>query len=153
MPPAVHPPHNPIPQNVAYRDDLHRAAAAHRIDPLLLAAVAAQETGGPLADSGRNIVGDGGHGHGVFQIDDRDAEHRAWMRTHHGGLDVAESADKAAEMLRNRILRYGSVRDALQAYNAGTPGAPSARTAWPDANLDYAASVLRHYARLAGHAP
>jgi hypothetical protein len=34
------------------------------VSPRLLAAVAAQETGGPGSNSGRNIIGDGGHGHG-----------------------------------------------------------------------------------------
>ena len=56
---------------VAFAPQIAAAARQHGVDPVLLAAVAAQETGGPGADSGRNIIGDGGHGHGIFQIDDR----------------------------------------------------------------------------------
>ncbi len=56
---------------VAFGAQIAAAASRHQLDPRLLAAVAAQETGGPGSDSGRNIVGDGGHGRGLFQIDDR----------------------------------------------------------------------------------
>ena len=56
---------------IRYGAEISAAAAAHGLDPKLLAAVAAQETGGPGSDSGANIVGDAGHGHGLFQIDDR----------------------------------------------------------------------------------
>src|SRR5215469_3544046 len=58
-------------QGVAYAPQIAGAGRHHGVDPELLAAVAAQETGGPGSNSGHNIVGDGGHGRGVFQIDDR----------------------------------------------------------------------------------
>ncbi|MBV9971757.1 MAG: hypothetical protein JO135_00315, partial [Candidatus Eremiobacteraeota bacterium] len=58
-------------EGVAYSGEIAAAAARHGVDAKLLAAVAAQETGGPGANAGHNIVGDGGHGHGLFQIDDR----------------------------------------------------------------------------------
>ena len=56
---------------VAFAPAIAGAAKRHNVDPTLLAAVAAQETGGPGSNAGRNVVGDGGHGHGLFQIDDR----------------------------------------------------------------------------------
>jgi hypothetical protein len=56
---------------VAFAPEIASAAERHGLDPKLLAAVAAQETGGPDTNAGHNIVGDGGHGHGLFQIDDR----------------------------------------------------------------------------------
>ncbi|MBV9646038.1 MAG: hypothetical protein JO043_01070, partial [Candidatus Eremiobacteraeota bacterium] len=56
---------------VRFGAQIEAAARAHKLDPRFLAAVAAQETGGPGANSGNNVVGDGGHGHGLFQIDDR----------------------------------------------------------------------------------
>jgi hypothetical protein len=136
--------------NVAFGPEIAAAATRHNLDPRLLAAVAAQETGGPGADSGRNIVGDGGHGHGVFQIDDR---WHAFARTP-AALDPAANADYAAGMLQSGLHRYGGdVRAALSAYNAGSPNATGTTTDWGDGRpVGYADSVLRHYARLGGDA-
>ncbi|HEX3548938.1 MAG TPA: transglycosylase SLT domain-containing protein [Candidatus Elarobacter sp.] len=132
---------------VAFGPQIAAAAARHHLDPRLLAAVAAQETGGPGADSGRNIVGDGGHGHGVFQIDDR---WHAFARTP-AAMDPASNADYAAGLIGANLERYGSVRAALSAYNAGSPSATGTTTDWGDGRpVGYADSVLRHYARLSG---
>jgi hypothetical protein len=134
---------------VAYRSEIAAAATRHHLDPRLLAAVAAQETGGPGADSGRNIVGDAGYGHGLFQIDDR---WHAFARTP-GAMDPARNADYAAGMLESNLGRYGNLRSALSAYNAGSPSATGTRTDWGDGNpVGYADSVFRHYARLSGDA-
>ena len=135
--------------NVAYGREITAAATRHHLEPRLLAAVAAQETGGPGADSGRNIIGDGGHGHGVFQIDDR---WHAFARSP-AAMDPAQNADYAAGMLAGNLERYGgNVRAALSAYNAGSPTATGTRTDWGDGPIGYADSVLRHYTRLGGGA-
>ncbi|MDB5071716.1 MAG: hypothetical protein JWM87_2827 [Candidatus Eremiobacteraeota bacterium] len=135
--------------NVAFGPEIAAAATRHNLDPRLLAAVAAQETGGPGADSGRNVVGDGGHGRGVFQIDDR---WHAFARSP-GAMDPARNADYAAGLLESNLQRYGDVRAALSAYNAGSPGATGTRTDWGDGKpVGYADSVFRHYARLGGDA-
>lgn len=131
---------------VAYAPQIAAAAARYGIDPRLLAAVAAQETGGPGANAGRNVVGDGGHGRGLFQIDDR------WhaFASSPQAMDPASNADYAADMLHELIGRYGNVRQALSAYNAGNPNATGTQTVWPDGKrLGYADSVLRHYHQLA----
>src|SRR6202163_4035259 len=105
---------------VAYRSEIAAAPPRHHLGPRLLAAVAAQEPGGPGADSGRNIVGDAGHGHGVFQIDDR---WHAFARSS-AAMDPAKNADYAAGMLESNLHRYGGdVRAALSAYNSGSPTA------------------------------
>lgn len=135
---------------VAYAPQISAAAARHGLDPRLLAAVAAQETGGPGANAGRNVVGDGGHGHGLFQIDDR------WhaFATTSQAMDPASNADYAAGMLQELIGRYGNVHQALSAYNAGNPTATGTRTDWPDGRrLGYADSVMRHYDEISGTAP
>ena len=133
---------------IAFGAQIEAAATRHHLEPRLLAAVAAQETGGPGSDSGRNIVGDGGHGHGVFQIDDR------WHAFARGpaAMDPGSNADYAAGMLESNLHRYGGdVRAALSAYNSGSPTAAGTRTDWGDGKpLSYADSVFRHYARLAG---
>jgi len=136
--------------NVAFGPQIAAAATRHNLDPKLLAAVAAQETGGPGSDSGRNVVGDGGHGHGLFQIDDR---WHAFARTP-AAMNPAANADYAAGMLAGNLKRYGGdVRAALSAYNAGSPTAAGTQTTWADgATLGYADSVLRHYAGLGGAA-
>ena len=133
---------------VAFGAQIAAAATRHHLEPRLLAAVAAQETGGPGSDSGRNIVGDGGHGHGVFQIDDR---WHAFARSP-AAMDPASNADYAAGMLESNLRRYGGdTRAALSAYNSGSPSAAGTRTDWGDGKpLSYADSVFRHYARLGG---
>jgi hypothetical protein len=133
---------------ISFGREIAAAAARHGVDGRLLAAVAAQETGGPESDSGRNIVGDGGHGHGVFQIDDR------WhdFASTPAAADPAANADYAAGLLSGLLHRFGgNVRAALSAYNAGSPNATGTVTTWPDGSrLGYADSVLRHLARLGG---
>jgi hypothetical protein len=133
---------------VAYAPQIVAAASKHDLDPKLLAAVAAQETGGPGSNAGRNIIGDGGHGHGLFQIDDR---YHSFARTP-AAMDPAQNAGYAAGMLSGLMRRYGgNVREALSAYNAGDPHATGSRTTWADGTtLDYADSVMRHYDQLGG---
>jgi hypothetical protein len=134
---------------VAFAPEIAGAAERHGLDPKLLAAVAAQETGGPDTNAGHNIVGDGGHGHGLFQIDDR------WhpFASSPAALDPAKNADYAAGMLAGLLKQYGgNVHEALSAYNTGSPHAAGTKTHWSDgSDLPYADSVLRHYGRLGGH--
>ncbi len=141
---------NPIPACVDYRDEIDRAARHHGIDPLLLAAQAAQESGGPGAVSGRNVLQSNGHGHGLFQIDPAGG-YGPWLEAHHDGLSVIENAEKAASIDAANLRRYGSTHAMLTAFNAGHDSdAASNVTTWPDGRrLHYAASVERHLAELA----
>lgn len=134
-------------RGVAFAPQIAQAAARHGLNPALLAAVAAQETGGPGSNAGRNEIGDGGHGHGIFQIDDR---WHAFAKTA-AAMDPAKNADYAAGMLRGLLDRYGGdAHKALSAYNAGSPNAKGTTTRWGDgATLGYADSVLRHYRAIA----
>jgi len=134
--------------SVAFGTQITAAATRHNLDPRLLAAVAAQETGGPGSNSGRNVVGDGGHGHGLFQIDDR---WHAFASTP-AAMDPAQNADYAAGMLSGNLQRYhGDVRAALTAYNTGSATGTGTTTDWGDGKpIGYADSVLRHYAALGG---
>ncbi|MGH3130766.1 MAG: peptidoglycan-binding protein, partial [Gaiellaceae bacterium] len=126
----------------------------------LLLAIASRET------HCRNIAGDGGHGRGVFQIDDR--FHGDWLRRHGAGApgavpSVADGAAYAAELL-NANFAYGRgkglkgdalLKFAAAAYNAGAGGAwagvqvagdPDARTA----NRNYGADVLERMSLVRG---
>ncbi len=133
---------------VAYAPQIVQAAQQHGVSAQLLAAVAAQETGGPGSNAGSNIVGDGGHGHGLFQIDDR---WHAFAREP-AAMNPQANADYAAGMISGLLQRYGGdVHKALSAYNAGDPNATGTVTPWQDGRrLGYADSVLRHYAQLGG---
>jgi len=136
--------------NVSYAPQIEAAARRHNLDPRLLAAVAAQETGGPGTNSGRNVIGDGGHGRGLFQIDDR---FHVFARTA-AAMDPAANADYAAGMISDNLKRYGgNMRAALSAYNAGDPNATGTKTEWGDGKvLGYADSVMRHYEQICGDA-
>jgi hypothetical protein len=129
-------------RGVAFAPAIAAAARRHGVDATLLAAVAAQETGGPGSNAGRNIVGDGGHGRGLFQIDDRWHD---FAKTA-DAMNPARNADYAAGMLSGLLARYGgNVHEALSAYNAGSPTATGTTTRWGDGSrLGYADSVLRH---------
>jgi hypothetical protein len=137
-------------EGVRYAPEIATAARKHGLDPELLAAVAAQETGGPGSNAGNNVVGDGGHGHGVFQIDDRWHD---FAKTA-DAMDPEKNAEYAAGMISGLLHRFGgNVHEALSAYNAGSPNATGTRTQWSDGqNLGYADSVLEHYRRLTGTA-
>jgi hypothetical protein len=129
-------PYNETPAQVRKSLDRARADGLDRIcreaerkvgiTPGLLLAIASRET------HCRNVVGDGGHGRGYFQIDDR--SHQAFLRRHGalgaGGIPpVREAALYAAQIVADnlRSARKGGVRDrdvlhvALAGYNAG-PG-------------------------------
>lgn len=135
-------------RGVAFAPEIAGAAMRHGLDPRLLAAVAAQETGGPGSNAGRNVVGDEGHGRGLFQIDDR---YHAFARSA-AAMNPASNADYAAGMLSGLLRRYGgNVHQALSAYNAGAPDSIGTVTQWGDGSrLGYADSVVRHYAVLGG---
>jgi len=74
------------------------AASASRfhIAPAVLMAIASRET------NMRNIVGDGGHGYGVMQIDDRSFPD--WCHSGAWGQPAA-SIDKGAEVLAGKCLQ------------------------------------------------
>lgn len=133
---------------VAFGDKIAAAGRAHNVDPMFLASIAAQETGGPNADDGRNVIGDSGHGHGLFQIDDR--YHGDFTGTPQA-MDPTANSGYAAGLLRQFLAKYlGDLHKAASAYNSGLPSRCGTRTYWPSFGLTlcYAHSVFRHFERL-----
>jgi hypothetical protein len=84
------------------------AEAAHQLPWGMLLAVGSRETN--LTDE----IGDGGHGHGVWQLDDRSHVIPA-------PFPVSSQADTAAAMLAAAYRRAGSWEGAADIYNSGQP--------------------------------
>jgi hypothetical protein len=96
---------------------------SHGLPRCLLHAVGSRET------NLRNVVGDGGHGHGVFQLDDR------WHQIPPGfDQDVHAQAEKAAQMLKAFFNEFGDWMKACNGYNSGSPD--TGRTAGGDYGPD-----------------
>ena len=106
----------------------HEAERRHALPRALLLAVASRET------NCRDVVGDFGHGRGVFQIDDRFPHD--WLAEHGAAFPgetppVADAAELAASMLadaiaiarRHELAGAATTRFAASAYNAGLGGA------------------------------
>ena len=103
---------------------------AHGLPKMLLFAVGSRET------NLTNEVGDGGHGHGVWQLDDR-------FHTPPGGTweqfdaDVTVQCATAAAMLQDMLTSAGAnVQQAAAMYNSGQ------RTDWGTTHHDYGIDVL-----------
>ncbi len=136
-----------------------RAEKRHKLPQGMLLAIASRET------NMQDIVGDGGHGRGLFQIDDR--FHGDWLRKHGApgaGTTprIKDAADYAAAMLASN-LAYGQkkkvgedqqVRFAASAYNAGCGGAftgfQSGNCDLKTTGGDYGADVLERLAAIQG---
>jgi len=124
-----------------------KASESSGVDPALLFAVMARETGG------RNVVGDGGHGRGLMQIDDR--SHGKWLAANEQGMNPETNVAYGARVLRANIDAFpGNLKAAVAAYNAGAGRvrAALAKGADPDTvttGKNYAADVLARRERFA----
>jgi len=107
---------------IGLRNACKDAEERYDLPPGTMLAVASRET------NMRNIVGDGGHGRGVFQIDDR--WHASWLAQHanrNGVPPVREAAFYAASLIAANIAsarkagvpKDEALRVALAGYNAG----------------------------------
>ena len=99
---------------VAVADRVGRLWSRHRLMGIALAVAAVPR----VVTNLHNVVGDHGHGHGIWQLDDR--SHRIPP-----GFDrnPEQQARTAAEMLHNLHNRFHSWEQALNAYNSGRPDA------------------------------
>lgn len=95
------------------------AGAKYGIDPFLLAAICDRESNGGLAltPPGPSGTGDGGHGRGLMQVDDR--AHATWVHTHQW-QDPATNIDMGARILAGCIAEFPrALSSAVAAYNCG----------------------------------
>ena len=114
-----------IPLTYLEQDFLHTAADEFGVDYFTMVALIERET------NFRNIPGDGGSSTGYCQI-----QKRWWsdLMEEIGVDDLTNPYDNfrtAAAILAQHLERYGTMRDALTAYNSGSPG-----------NSKYATAIL-----------
>lgn len=93
--------------------------------------------------------GDGGHGHGIFQRDDR-----SWKIPN--PYPIEHQAEDAASLLRDNFRHFQRWDAAVAAYNCGVRGVEKSieRGAGVDGNTtgrDYSADVLSRLAWIAAH--
>jgi peptidoglycan hydrolase-like protein with peptidoglycan-binding domain len=94
---------------------IHQTEVDHGLPRMLLFAVGSRET------NLTNEVGDFGHGHGVWQLDDR--SHTPPGGFPHFDADVPMQCDIAAAMLKGILATTGgNVEEAAAIYNSGQPG-------------------------------
>jgi hypothetical protein len=105
---------------------------AHGLPRFLLYAVGSRES------NLRNVVGDHGHGHGVFQLDDR--AHKIPPGFDH---NIHAQAEEAAQILKANFHRFKDWVKACNAYNSGSPD--THRTT----GHDYGPDVMERQAHLA----
>jgi hypothetical protein len=106
------------------------SAARHGLDPALVLAISSRET------NIRNIEGDGGHGRGPMQLDDRSHKIPADWQEHPVGI-----IDQCCALLATYITwarQQGIPADdveqvAVAAYNAGPA---NAKAGWRNGNVD-----------------
>lgn len=114
-----------------YSDVVLQVAQEQSVDPLLIIALGEQETGwtmkAPYTPRGDpRGTGDGGHGHGIMQIDDR--TWGDWLATNDWG-DPYTNITKGVQILKQNLAYFAGkgltgqdqLQAALAAYNHG-PG-------------------------------
>lgn len=115
-----------LPRNVAlWWPHFDEAGKYFMLDPFLLAAICARESGGGvyLVPRGPEGTGDGGHGRGLMQIDDRYHGEFIARKLPDGRFawqDARENIRYGAGLLRQYLDQLdGDMPAAIAAYNAG----------------------------------
>lgn len=106
-----------IPLSYEEQDYLHTACEEFGVDHALMLALIEQES------NFQNVAGDDGRSVGYCQI-----QEKWWGRLMHeiGAEDLYQPYDNfrvSAAILAENTAKYGTVEDALTAYNTGKPGA------------------------------
>lgn len=112
------------PKCQVWAEHFDASSRTYNLPEMALYAVASRETGC------RNIIGDGGHGRGVLQRDDR-----SWTIPADFMSNMRKQTDAAASLLRANADRYkGDWISAYNAYNSGrsTTASTSGKNYGPD---------------------
>lgn len=114
-----------VPLSFDLQDTLHTACAEFDVDYELMLALIERES------QFQNVVGDGGDSVGYCQIQER---WWGWLMEEIGADDLTDPVDNiqtGCAIMEYLLDRYGNERDALSAYNTGSPG-----------HTEYASAVL-----------
>lgn len=141
-----------------YADIIKLVAREQGLDPLLIAAIGQQESrwGQALSPPGPGGTGDGGHGRGIMQIDDR--SWGDWLSSN-DWTDPYSNVSKGARILNANISYFSSkglmdsdlIAAAVAAYNTGAGNVSKSLAAGRSvdattANGSYSSSVLSRLA-------
>lgn len=101
---------------LAYLSSINDQSAAHRVPPLWAIASVAWESGGEWLATNDNANGTTDAGLGQINSSN-------WQtyRLSDDPWDVMKNLNAAETILGNALKQYGTIEDALYAYNAGTP--------------------------------
>lgn len=105
-----------VPLSFDLQDTLHTACAEFDVDYELMLALIERES------QFQNVVGDGGDSVGYCQIQER---WWGWLMEEIGADDLTDPVDNlqtGCAIMGHLLDRYGNERDALSAYNTGSPG-------------------------------
>lgn len=94
------------------KDYIDRTAEAYKLDPKVVKAIIKVESGGNV-----NAVGDNGNSVGLMQVQPRFNAHR--LKQGESLLDPQVNVRVGCELLSELIEKYGTLDEALTAYNAG----------------------------------
>ncbi len=94
------------------KDYIDRIAEAYKLDPKVVKAIIKVESGGD-----ENAVGDNGNSVGLMQIQPRFNAHR--LKEGESLLDPQVNIRVGCELLSELMEKYGTLDEALTAYNAG----------------------------------
>lgn len=114
-----------VPLSFELQDTLHTACTEFGVDYELMLALIERES------QFQNVVGDGGDSVGYCQIQER---WWGWLMEEIGADDLTDPVDNlrtGCAIMGHLLDRYGNERDALSAYNTGSPG-----------HTEYASTVL-----------
>ena len=114
-----------VPLSFELQDTLHTACTEFGVDYELMLALIERES------QFQNVVGDGGDSIGYCQIQER---WWGWLMEEIGADDLTDPVDNlrtGCAIMGHLLDRYGNERDALSAYNTGSPG-----------HTEYASTVL-----------
>lgn len=109
-----------LPPVAAFADCFHDAASFHRVNPLVLRAIAIVESGGRADATNRNR--NGSVDYGMMQIN---SIHLPELARYGVGVsdlyNGCKSVFTGALILRRAIDKYGNTWDAVGSYNSATP--------------------------------
>jgi soluble lytic murein transglycosylase-like protein len=145
---------DPSSRAAVYWQQIQQVSQETGVDASLIAAIGDRETlwgtSSSLSQYGPAGTGDGGHGHGLMQIDDR--SHGAWLGSNDWTDPYTNISYAVGQILLPALNTFGDARTAADAYNAGVGGVQKAIASGndpdsPTTDGNYGSDVMRRAAK------